>query len=277
MPTFFQTSNFNVCMASRLRTHQDMNTGHSYIATSGYVYAHWKKIFYPARLPARDWFVYYAQKFRTVELNNSFYRLPSAEAFEAWRRRAPANFLFAVKFSRYGSHLMRLKNPRDTIGRFDANAKHLKQHLGPVLVQLPPNWNLNVERLAQFLASVPKRQRWTIEFRDPRWLCEEVYRLLRRHHVALCIHDKIIDHPREITTDWTYLRFHGAPQDAGNYSAAQLQAYAREIRRWLDSGLDVYGYFNNDWHGYAIANALTLKNLLSKDAPASAATVRRSA
>jgi uncharacterized protein YecE (DUF72 family) len=255
----------------------NMNAGRSYIGTSGYVYAHWKEIFYPADMPGRDWFEYYAQKFSTVELNNSFYRLPSAEAFVAWRRRAPTDFLFAVKFSRYGSHLMRLKNGRDTIQRFVANARHLKRHLGPVLVQLPPNWKVNVQRLEQFLACIPKRQRWTIEFRDRRWLCKEVYRLLRRHQVALCIHDKIIDHPREITTDWTYLRFHGAPQDGGNYSAARLQAYAREINGWLGSGLDVYGYFNNDGHGYAIANALTLKNLLSKDSTDATTTLRRSA
>ena len=253
-----------------------MNAGRSYIGTSGYVYKHWQEIFYPAGMPGRDWFEYYAEKFSTVELNNSFYRLPSSEAFAAWRRRAPAGFSFAVKFSRYGSHLMRLKNPRDTIRRFVANARHLKGHLGPVLVQLPPNWNLNVARLEQFLACIPKSQRWTIEFRDPRWLCEEVYRLLRRRHVALCIHDKITDHPREITADWTYLRFHGAPQDGGNYRADQLAASAREINEWLDAGLDVYGYFNNDWHGYAIANALTLRDLLRKTFPGAAATARRS-
>jgi len=242
------------------------SAGRCRIGTSGYVYRHWKEIFYPPGLPVRDWLDWYARQFDTVELNNSFYRLPSADAFEAWRRRVPADFLFAVKFSRYGSHLMRLKNPRDTIRRFDANASHLRRNLGPVLVQLPPNWNVNCGRLEEFLARVPRRQKWSVEFRDPRWLRPEVYHILRRHRVALCIHDKIADHPREITAPWTYLRFHGAQQEGGNYSPAQLQSYAREITGFVQSGLDVYAYFNNDWHGFAIANAQALRAVLGIDA-----------
>ena len=246
----------------------DLKTaGRCRIGTSGYVYTHWKDIFYPPRVPVRDWLQWYAQSFNTVELNNSFYRLPSADAFNAWRRRVPAEFIFAVKFSRYGSHLMRLKNPRETIRRFQTNAKHLKRHLGPVLVQLPPNWNVNCQRLEEFLARVPRGQQWSIEFRDSRWLCEEVYAVLRRHRAALCIHDKIPGHPRELTANWTYFRFHGSPQNDGKYSAAQLESYAREITAFIGSGLDVYAYFNNDWRGFAIANALALKNLLGIDSP----------
>jgi uncharacterized protein YecE (DUF72 family) len=213
-------------------------------------------------MPQKNWFARYSEVFDTVELNNSFYRLPSAEAFKSWRNRAPAGFLFAVKFSRYGSHLMRLKNGRDTIRRFNENASELKQHLGPVLVQLPPNWKANPERLDEFLSALPPRQRWTMEFRDPSWLIDEVYTILRRHKAALCIHDKIAEHPRELTADWTYLRFHGAAHD-GNYNESELKKSAREIERFLKSGLDVYAYFNNDWHGYAIDNALTLKRFLS--------------
>jgi uncharacterized protein YecE (DUF72 family) len=231
------------------------------IGTSGYVYSHWREIFYPAGMPQKNWFARFAEVFDTVELNNSFYRLPSAEAFKSWHDRAPAGFLFAVKFSRYGSHVMRLKNSRDTIRRFHENAAELKDHLGPVLVQLPPRWKANPERLDEFLSAVPKRERWTVEFRDPSWLSDEVYDILRRHKVALCIHDKIPDHPREITTNWIYIRFHGGVRD-GNYSDEELKRYAREIERYLKSGLDVYAYFNNDWHGYAINNALMLKKLL---------------
>jgi uncharacterized protein YecE (DUF72 family) len=232
------------------------------IGTSGFHYAHWRGIFYPKELPTKDWLARYAREFITVELNNTFYRLPLPESFDAWRLQAPQGFDFALKFSRYGSHLTRLKNPQDSIRRFCERAERLRERLGPILVQLPPNWNVNPERLEEFLdAAAP--QRWAIEFRDSRWLNNEVYAILRRHKAALCIHDKIVDHPRQITTDWLYLRFHGGSTD-GNYSDAELSSYSREIKTYLESGLDVYAYFNNDWHGYALQNAATLKALIEE-------------
>ena len=263
MPTAeSERTRFFLALGLRRFSEEMKSIGQCRIGTSGYVYSHWRGIFYPPGMPQRNWFARYSEVFDTVELNNSFYRLPSAEAFKTWRNRAPRQFLFAVKFSRYGSHLMRLKNGRDTIRRFNEHAAELKQHLGPVLVQLPPNWKANPERLDEFLSALPPRQRWTVEFRDPSWLIDEVYAILRRHKAALCIHDKIAEHPRELTADWTYLRFHGGAHD-GNYSESELKKSAREIERLLQSGLDVYAYFNNDWHGYAIDNALTLKRFLT--------------
>jgi uncharacterized protein YecE (DUF72 family) len=237
--------------------------GQCRIGTSGFHYKHWKGIFYPEKLPSKQWFAYYAARFDTVELNNTFYRLPPEAYFDAWRAGAPEGFCFALKFSRYGSHVMKLKNPEDTVRRFIERAKRLKGHLAPILVQLPPKWDVNVERLRDFLEAAPRKYRWTVEFRDPRWLTNEVYDVLRRYRAALCIHDMIADHPREITTDWVYMRFHGGRYD-GNYDDKVLGAYAREIDGYRKSGLDVYVYFNNDLHGHALKNAATLKALLAK-------------
>jgi uncharacterized protein YecE (DUF72 family) len=234
------------------------------IGTSGFHYGHWRGIFYPDNLPSKNWFAHYVREFDTVELNNTFYRLPPPESFDNWRLQAPPDFDFAVKFSRYGSHLMRLKNAEDSIRRFSERAQHLREHLGPILVQLPPKWNVNPARLNEFLDAAPQDQRWAVEFRDARWLNAEIFAILRNHRAALCIHDKIVDHPREITADWIYMRFHGG-RDDGNYSEAELAAYSREIKGYLKTGFAVYAYFNNDWHGYALENAATLKALLGQE------------
>ena len=247
--------------STRLKT--DRPRGHCRIGTSGFHYKHWKGIFYPENLSPKQWFSYYASRFDTVELNNTFYRLPPESYFDAWRASAPREFCFAVKFSRYGSHVMKLKNAEDTIRRFTERAERLANHLAPILVQLPPKWDVNVERLRDFLAAAPRRHRWTVEFRDPRWLIKEVYDLLRLYGAALCIHDMIPEHPREITADWVYIRFHGGRYD-GNYDDRALAVYAREIGSYLESGLDAYVYFNNDLHGHALKNAESLKALLRK-------------
>lgn len=228
------------------------------IGTSGFHYNHWKGIFYPDDLAKSKWFSYYAQHFDTVEINNTFYRLPTAEAFDGWKKQAPPGFLYALKFNRYGSHWMRLKNPHATIGNFLNVAERLKAFLGPILVQLPPHWNVDAERLNNFLAAAPRAHRWTVEFRNPSWLRDEVYEILERHHAALCIHDMIQDHPRVLTAGWTYLRFHG-DHYAGTYSAQKLSAEAKWIKQQLASRLDVFAYFNNDAQGYAVRNAADLK------------------
>lgn len=232
------------------------------IGTSGFHYKHWKRIFYPENLPTKQWFAHYASHFDTVELNNTFYRLPPAESFKTWKDGAPNGFCFAVKFSRYGTHMMKLKNAPDTIRRFTERADLLQNHFGPILVQLPPKWDVNVERLKEFLVAAPPKYRWAVEFRDPRWLIDEVYDVLRQHRAALCIHDMIVDHPREITAGWVYLRFHGGHYD-GDYDDSTLRAVANEVEGYLKSALDVYVYFNNDLHGHAVKNAATLKTLLA--------------
>jgi uncharacterized protein YecE (DUF72 family) len=232
------------------------------IGTSGYHYDHWSGPFYPEDLPKTEWFPYYAKHFDTVEINNTFYRLPSASVFDGWKNQAPSGFCYAVKFSRYGSHITRLKKPRATIGKFLTRAKRLGNVLGPILVQLPPKWKANPARLATFLQAAPKDFRWSVEFRDPSWLCEEVYDILKVHGAALCIHDMIENHPRLLTAGWTYLRFHG-DRYAGSYSAQKLSAEARWIKQQLGDGKDVFAYFNNDAQGYAVQNAADLKRYLA--------------
>jgi len=233
------------------------------IGTSGYQYPHWKGRFYPDDLPKKRWFEHYAREFDTVEINNTFYNLPKPETFRHWREAAPGGFEYALKFSRYGSHIKRLKDPAEPIGRFLEVADELGPSLGPILVQLPPKWQANAERLEGFLAAAPAGYRWAFEFRDESWLDEPVYAVLERHDAALCIHDMIERHPRRLTTDWTYLRFHGEHY-AGSYSSQFLAAEAERIAALLRDGVDVHAFFNNDEDGHAPDNAQTLGRLVGK-------------
>ena len=235
-----------------------MAQGHLRIGTSGYQYEHWKGRFYPEQLRKKDWFLHYARNFDTVEINNTFYRLPSAAIFKSWRLQAPEGFCYVLKFSRYGSHTKRLKTPRSTIKRFLQAAGQLKKFLGAILVQLPPNWKVNPQRLEEFILAAPRSMRWAFEFRDPSWLCEEIFAILRHHNAALCIHDMIENHPREITADWIYLRYHGHHY-GGNYAPRVLKTQARWILDQLRDNKDVFAYFNNDVHGYAVPNAAALR------------------
>lgn len=231
--------------------------GRLWVGTSGYQYNHWRGPFYPQELPKKQWFEYYAKHFDTVEINNTFYHLPSAETFDHWRAQVPEGFVYSLKYSRYGSHIKRLKDPDQHVPTFLEYAQRLGPALGPILVQLPPNWRINRERLASFIEALPQDQRWAFEFRDPSWLSEAVYDRLRAYNAALCLHDLIEDHPQVVTADWVYLRFHGP--GGGSYSHQALTAAARRIQRHLAEGLDVYAYFNNDAEGYAVSNARDLK------------------
>ncbi len=154
--------------------------------------------------------------------------------------------------------MKRLKDPDAHIPTFLECADHLKSTLGPILVQLPPKWNANPERLDKFLKDAPSDHAWAIEFRDTSWLGDEIYDILRNHKAALCIHDMIEDHPQVVTADWVYLRYHG-PGNGGDYTHQTLSGSAKQIKNYLDDGLDVYAFFNNDAHGYAVQNASDLK------------------
>jgi uncharacterized protein YecE (DUF72 family) len=145
---------------------------------------------------------------------------------------------------------------------FMDRAGSLADSLGPILVQLPPRWDVNLDRLAGFLHAVPHAHRWAVEFRDPRWLCDAVFAVLRQYQVALCIHDLIQDHPQRVTADWVYLRFHGV-NNSGKYSPSTLRVQAQQIKQYLVQGKDVFAYFNNDAHGYAVQNAIALKHLVA--------------
>ncbi len=238
-------------------------TGSLRIGTSGYQYDHWKDRFYPEDLPKKDWFGFFAERFDSVEINNTFYSLPKADTFEQWREAAPEGFQYSLKFSRYGSHIKKLKDPDQTIATFLEVAEKLDATLGPILVQLPPRWRPDPERLHRFLQQAPGKHRWAIEVRDPAWLNDDIYAVLREHAAALCIHDMIDDHPRTLTADWTYLRFHGE-QYSGSYSPQYLSAQADWIADLLKEGRDVYAYFNNDQDAHAPSNARDLQRYVDR-------------
>lgn len=232
-----------------------------YIGTSGYQYKHWKGDFYPKELPVSAWFEHYCKFFDTVEINNTFYRMASAETFDQWRKAAPDGFCYAIKYSKYGTHSKKLVDPEGHVNYFLDRAVHLKEKLGPILVQLPPNWKRNYERLDAFLNETAKNLRWAVEIRDPDWFSEEFYELLKKHNASLVMHDMIKDHPVEVTTDWIYLRFHGHNYSS-SYSEEQLESIAANVRKYKDEDKDVFVYFNNDIGGHAIRNAITLKEKL---------------
>lgn len=235
------------------------------VGTSGWDYPHWRGVLWPEDLPRTRRFAHYAERFRCVEINRSFYGLPDARTFRRWREQAPRGFRYALKFSRYGSHRKRLRDPAATIDVFLAAAEHLGECLGPVLVQLPPRWRADPERLARFLEAAPKRVRWAVELRDADWLCDEVFELLAAHRAALCLHDLLPRHPRLVTTDWTYLRFHGTEAlYRGGYSPQKLGATARWLRARRAEGVEAWVFFNNDLGGHAVRDALALQRYLRR-------------
>jgi uncharacterized protein YecE (DUF72 family) len=241
------------------------------IGTSGYNYPHWwNEIFYPPSLPQKKWLEYYAEHFDTVELNVSFYRLPKKEVFEGWHKRTPIGFSFAVKGSRFITHIKRLKDCREPLSLLLDHASPLREKLGVVLWQLPPRFRFQKERLEEFcilLSTLPrsKRLRHAFEFRDESWFCQEAFRILEEFHFAFCIaHGSGLPFTERITSDFTYLRFHGGEVLYGsNYSDRELQQWAGKIQGWKKKGKTVFVYFNNDAHGFAVKNALTLKKFLS--------------
>lgn len=234
------------------------------VGTSGWSYPHWRKLFYPEKLPAREHFAFYARHFDTVELNNSFYRQPPRERFEAWARQSLEGFLFAVKGSRYITHIKRLVVERDSVDRVVEAARGLGDHLGPILFQFPATFKLDLERLDTFLPMLQGPERFTLEFRHASWLVPDVYQRLRAHRIALCIPD----HPKmpqacEITTDFTYVRMHLGATGIG-YTRQALRTWADRLLAWRRDGIASCIYFNNDMEGYAIRNALTLRDLIGE-------------
>jgi uncharacterized protein YecE (DUF72 family) len=236
------------------------------IGCSGWNYGHWRGRLYPEGLPESRWLQHYAGSFDTVEVNATFYRLPTRAATERWTRQAPEDFLFAVKASRYLTHLKRLTDLEQGVERFYERIEPLVRSpkLGPVLWQLPANFHRDDERLSSALAALPPG-RHCFEFRHESWFVPETYELLRRHGAALVIGD----HPErrfqthELTADWTFVRFHyGSRGRNGNYSERELQEWRERLSAWRGR-VEIYAYFNNDWHGYAVKNGLWLKSRLS--------------
>ena len=207
---------------------------------------------------------FYAEHFPTVELNNSFYHLPSIKSFHAWRETVPDDFVFAVKASRFITHMKKLKAPKTSTEKFFARVEKLERKLGPILFQLPPRWKVNVGRLAEFLGAMPKDYRFAFEFRDESWFNDEVYEVLKKHNVALCVyHMNGWDSPMEVTADFAYVRMHGTESTyGGSYPRSALKKWAKRIETWRSQSMDVYFYFNNDPEGHAVRNAKSLQKLV---------------
>ncbi|MEE8201724.1 MAG: DUF72 domain-containing protein [Candidatus Acidoferrales bacterium] len=231
-----------------------------HVGTSGWHYSHWRGPFYPERFPSDRMLDFYCQRLHTVEINNSFYQLPEKKTFTGWREQTPQGFLFAVKASRYLTHMKKLKDPTEPLRRFHAHVQRLGPKLGPILFQLPPHWGRDAGRLRDFLRVLPKKRQYAFEFRDPSWFHPETYRLLEKHHAAFCVWDLAgMESPRVVTADFAYLRLHGPSQQkyAGRYTKRQLRGWLQRLRTWQRQGARaVYVYFDNDQAGYAARNAL---------------------
>ncbi len=247
-----------------------MKPGSVRIGTSGWNYRHWRGIFYPERLAVKRWFAYYSQYFDTVEINNTFYHLPEESVFKNWARQAPAGFLYAVKASRFLTHLKKLSDPQESLERILGRARLLGRHLGPILYQLPPHWKCDLERLRGFVELLPRDLRHVFEFRDSSWCNDSVRSLLAEHGMNYCIHDNRNYHCQPwVTGKLVYLRFHSPvdPARGGRYDRHHLKRWARQIKDYQLSGLDVCAYFNNDVAGHAVVNSLELKELLGISMP----------
>ncbi len=239
------------------------------IGCSGWNYRSWRATFYPQGLPASRWLEHYASAFDTVEVNTTFYRLARRTTVERWVAQTAPEFCFAVKASRYLTHMKRLTDLDRGVARFYEPLEPLAAagRLGPVLWQLPPNFARDDERLAAALDRLPAG-RHAFEFRHPSWFCDEVYELLRWHAVALTIGDRpgLDFQTHAITADFTFVRFHhGRRGRRGNYSQSELREWATRIAAWSES-VDVYAYFNNDWEAFAPRNAVALRRMVRAEA-----------
>ena len=257
------------------------------VGCSGWNYKHWRNVFYPADVPVREWFGYYARVFDTVEVNNTFYRLPETSTFDAWRDRAPANFLYTIKASRFLTHLKRLREPEEPVLRLFERACALQNHLGPVLYQLPGSFHYDPVRLDDFLAVLPRTLgelggtpashpiRHVVEFRHPSWYNGDTQSILRAHGAVMCLHDmrgSAVFEP--LDTPFVYLRFHGpSGRYFGRYESRRMQYWADVLAEQWRGGRDVFAYFNNDPEGMAVINAQELRAFiiarLQEEAPRS--------
>ncbi len=235
-----------------------------FVGTSGWSFKHWKENFYPKGLKQADWLQYYSETFSTVEINTTFYRSPLVSTIENWQAHVPKDFQFSIKANRIITHFKRLKNCGERIEYLYKNIEKFKSKTGPILFQLPPTFTFDKDRLTEFIQCLDKKHKHVFEFRHESWFIPEVFDLLSKYRIALCITDlngKLS--PEEITTDFTYIRLHG-PKSAyvGSYSTSQIKAWQKKIQKWSLNGTSIYCYFDNDDKGYAIKDAKSLKSLL---------------
>lgn len=244
--------------------------GNIFIGTSGYSYPHWAKgVFYPGEISSQKWLEYYSQFFDTVELNITFYRLPPAETFLKWYERTPENFIFAIKGSRFITHIKKLKDCQEPLELFFSRIQRLKEKLKVVLWQLPPNLTFDLERMTAFCSSLnslplSKYIDYAFEFRHPSWFCPALLEILKEYNYSLCIaHSNRWPYQEIITANFIYLRFHGGESlYSANYSENELKYWAEKCKLWQGVGKNIYAYFNNDACGYAVKNARQLKELV---------------
>ena len=240
-----------------------------YIGTSGWHYKHWKGNFYPARIAHSEMLRWYAQRLRTIEINNCFYRLPTPETVQSWVEQTPADFCFSLKASRYITHNRKLIDPEQTTLKFLEMARGFGKKLGPIVFQLPPSWSMNEERLAGLLKALPTKYKYAFEFRHPSWHTPAIYRALRKFNAALCIFEIAgMQSPLEVTADFVYVRLHG-PGKAyqGKYSPGALHRWAERIEEWTSEHRKVFFYFDNDQSGFAAENAVELSQLIGESVP----------
>jgi uncharacterized protein YecE (DUF72 family) len=237
-----------------------------WIGTSGWSYDHWQDILYPRGASSLERLDAYARRFRTVEVNNTFYRWPVDDVFATWRERTPPGFLFSIKASRGLTQFRKLIDPGPWLARMGAGLRRLGKKRGVLLVQLPPHMAANPDRLGDFLKLVPKSQRVAVEFRHPTWHTEPVFDLLTEHGAAYCVTSGAnLPCILRATADFVYVRLHGPDPHtlyAGSYSDDDLRWWADRVREWQGQGRDVLAYFNNDGHGHAVRNAETLRAIL---------------
>ncbi|MCW8408187.1 DUF72 domain-containing protein [Legionella sp. PATHC035] len=235
------------------------------IGTSGWVFKGWKEIFYPKSVAEKDELAYYANVFNTVEINSSFYHVPSAKSIAKWRETTPEQFIFSCKASRYLTHVKMLKDVQDSVHYLLQVIEGLEEKLGPVLFQLPPYWPFNLERLEQFVKALPESFHYTFEFRNKTWLRQEVYDLLAQYNIALCFYDfKGYQCPEIITSDFIYLRLHGPHLDAylGHYEQKTLLSYAHKFAKWQQEVKQIFCYLDNDQKAVAPSDAQELERLV---------------
>lgn len=266
-----------------------------YVGTSGWVYGDWSfdyaqdklNYFYPPKLPKRKWLEYYSGHFKTVEVNATFYHQMKPKTFENWAKTVPSDFVFAIKASRFITHVKRLKVTNSSVIQIIEPASVMGEKLGPILLQLPPRLKADAKRLADFLQMFTSEEpigaprRWlqgllrggkmrlkmAFEFRDPSWFNESIYQVLRKYKGALVIAESGGYWPNDevVTADFTYIRFHGEGGSyASKYTDEELRVWAKKIRRWQKSGIEVYAYFNNDVSAFAVDNAETLDQLCGR-------------
>jgi len=235
-----------------------------YVGTSGWHYEHWRDRFYPEGLSKGEWLKFYASHFNTVELNSSFYRLPSESAFAVWYNSSPANFTFAVKVSRFITHIKRLKDTEEAVNKFTNRARILGEKLGPLLYQIPPSMHRNDEVLDSFLSTLPRGMKHVFEFRHQSWLEEEVFQILRKYNAGFCVFDMpSVSCPVVATADFAYVRFHGSTGLYFScYSDEELADWTRKLTSLASNLETIYIYFNNDAEAFAVRNAMTLRGYL---------------